>query len=65
MQNIYIRDAVIIPGTNLLKVAGLEPLPVNLDKITRDDIKRIAEWAGEHAQEAPTYGFSGASFHSD
>lgn len=65
MQNIYVRNAVILPGTNLLKVADLEPLPVNLDKITRDDIKRIAEWAGDHGQEKPSYGFFGASFHAD
>jgi hypothetical protein len=63
MQQICVLNATISHarahgGVDIL-VEGLEPLPINLDKITVADIERVAAWAGDKAVEQPPYGAVG------
>lgn len=45
-------------GVDIL-ASGLEPLPINLDRITSEDIDRVAAWAGERGVSKAPFGVFG------
>lgn len=59
MKQICVKGAWLAlssSGQSEIRMEGRDPLPIDPDNITRADIARIAEWAGDNAAESMDFG---------